>query len=54
VSQTLKQKKLAKMPLLDEKRVISFEEYKEIHQMQESQWTEQAGESSDTLRYNEY
>jgi hypothetical protein len=31
ISQALKQKKLVKFHLTEEKRVISFEEYKEIH-----------------------
>ena len=40
IAQTMKQKKVAKFHLGEEKRVISFEEYKEIHQMQEGAWTE--------------
>ncbi len=48
----------------DEKRVISFEEHKEIHQMQESLWIESGdnnggvgnntGSPENALKYNEY
>ena len=40
IAQAMKQKKVARFHLGEEKRVISFEEYKEIHQMQEAAWTE--------------
>ena len=48
----MKQKKVARFHLGEEKRVISFEEYKEIHQMQEGAWTEQSAE--EMPRYTDY